>query len=143
MAYLRTLPYANGKVGMIGYCSGGRQTFLGACTLPIDAAVDCYGACVVYPPPARIPFKLEPIAHLADQMSCPLLGLFGEEDTLPSPAETAELAATLDTHGKTYDFHTYPNAGHGFFAVDRPSYRPEAAVDGWQRVFAWFGEHLA
>jgi carboxymethylenebutenolidase len=141
-AHLRSLPYANGKVGMIGYCSGGRQTFLAACSMTLDAAVDCYGACVVHPPPAGMAFRLEPCAHLADRLSCPLLGLFGEEDTLPSPAETAELSSILGSHGKAHEFHTYPGAGHGFFAVDRPSYRPEAAVDGWRRVFDWFGRHL-
>ena len=49
----------------------------------------------------------------------------------------------LNRHGKRYEVHTYEDAGHAFFADYRPSYRPAAAVDGWQRVFAWFGEHLA
>ena len=143
IAYLRSLTYANGKVGSIGYCSGGRQSFLAACSLPLDAAVDCYGACVVNPPPPGIPIHLEPCVHLADRLSCPLLGLFGEEDKMPAPAETAQLAAVLEGHHKTYEFHTYPGAGHSFFATDRPSYRPEAANDGWNRVFDWFGRYLS
>jgi carboxymethylenebutenolidase len=127
---------------VIGYCSGGRQSFLAACSLPLDAAVDCYGACVVYPPPPDRPISLQPCADRADGLSGPLLGLFGEDDMMPSPAETAELARILESHHKTFDFHTYPGAGHAFFATDRPSYRPEAAVDGWKRVFDWFGRHL-
>jgi carboxymethylenebutenolidase len=105
--------------------------------------VDCYGACVVNPPPPGISFHLEPCVHLADRLSCPLLGLFGEEDKMPAPAETAQLAAILEWHHKTYEFHTYPGAGHSFFATDRPSYRPEAANDGWNRVFEWFGRYLS
>ena len=54
----------------------------------------------------------------------------------------AKTEEELKKWGKTYEFHTYDNAGHGFFAVDRPSYRPEAAVDGWIRVFQWFGKYL-
>src|SRR6516165_2389597 len=59
--YLRALEGSNGKVGVIGYCSGGRQSFLAACSLQLDAAVDCYGACVVYPPPDGMPLKVNPI----------------------------------------------------------------------------------
>jgi carboxymethylenebutenolidase len=143
VGYLRSLLYSNAKVGTIGYCSGGRQSFLAACSLPVDAAVDCYGACVVNAPPPGIPYNLQPCVHLADRLTCPLLGLFGEEDKMPAPAETAALAAVLESHGKTFDFHTYAGAGHGFFAVDRPSYRPEAANDGWRRVFDFFGQYLA
>jgi carboxymethylenebutenolidase len=141
--YLLGLPSSNGKVGAIGYCSGGRQTFLAACSLPLDAAVDCYGAFVVTAPPEGLGLAMEPLVHLAPTLSCPLLGLFGAEDSRPSPEETAELEKVLVAAGKTVEFHTYPNAGHAFFAVDRPSYRPEAAVDGWQRVFDWFGRYLA
>lgn len=142
LAYLRALPYASGKVGVIGYCSGGRQSFLSACSLPFDAAVDCYGACVLNPPPATINLKMEPIIDRAPGLSCPLLGLFGEEDKMPSPEETAGIAEVLEREGKTFEFHTYPNAGHGFFSVDRPMYRQEAATDGWRRVFEFYGRHL-
>lgn len=140
--YLKSMENSNGKIGVIGYCSGGRQTFLAACSLKIDAAVDCYGAFVVNDPPAGMPANMKPIIGLAPQLSCPLLGLFGEEDQYPSPEETAKLSAELDRLGKPHEFHTYPDAGHAFFAVDRPSYRPLAAVDGWQRVFEFFGKHL-
>ncbi|HWE90351.1 MAG TPA: dienelactone hydrolase family protein [Pseudonocardiaceae bacterium] len=141
--YLRGLPNANGKVGVIGHCSGGRQSFLAACSLPLDAAVDCYGAFVVKEPPATLPSSMKPILGLADQLSCPLLGLFGADDQYPAPDETAVLAAELDRLGKAYDFHTYEGAGHAFFNYDRPSYRPEAAVDGWRRIFEFYGRYLS
>ncbi|TMM20044.1 MAG: dienelactone hydrolase family protein [Actinobacteria bacterium] len=139
---LRSLTSSNGRVGVIGYCSGGRQAFLAACTLELDAAVDCYGAFVVGSPPEGVPLKVGPIAHLAPQLSCPLLGLFGAEDSYPSPDHVAELEKILKENGKPNELHTYQDAGHAFFAVNRPNYRPEAAVDGWARILRWFGRHL-
>jgi carboxymethylenebutenolidase len=140
--YLRALDGANGKIGVIGYCSGGRQTFLSACSLQIDAAVDCYGAFVVNEPPEGAPVTMKPILGLAPQLSCPLLGLFGAEDNFPAPEETARLSAELDRLGKPHEFHTFDDAGHAFFSVDRPAYRPAAAVEGWKHVFEFFGKHL-
>ena len=141
--YLRSLTNSNGKVGTIGYCSGGRQSFLAAVSLPLDAAVDCYGAFVVGTPPEGMPLKVGPIVHLTKDLSCPLLGLFGAEDSHPSPEQVQELEQELKAQGKTYEFHVYEGAGHSFFSVDRPSYRPEAANDGWQRIWNFYGRYLA
>lgn len=143
MAHLRSLDSSNGKVATVGYCSGGRQSFLAACSLDLDAAVDCYGAFVVSAPPEGMPTKAQPIAHLAGNLSCPLLGLFGAEDQFPTPDQVAELEKALMDHGKTYEFHSYPGAGHAFFDVDRQSYRVEAALDGWKRIWEFFGKYLA
>jgi carboxymethylenebutenolidase len=142
-AYLRSLPYHNGKVGIIGFCSGGRQVFLAAGTLSgIDAAVDCWGGGVVCPPDALTERQpVAPIEYTKD-ISCPLLGLFGNEDARPSPADVDATEAELKKFGKNYEFHRYDGAGHGFFAVDRPSYRQHAAVDGWEKVFEFYGRHL-
>nr|WP_312871676.1 dienelactone hydrolase family protein [Amycolatopsis acididurans] len=71
------------------------------------------------------------------------LGLFGVDDQYPSTEEVRQLSAELERHGKPHEFHTYEGAGHAFFAVDRPSYRPEAANEGWRRVFDFFGTNLA
>lgn len=125
---LRSRPESNGKVGVIGYCSGGRQAFLVACTLDVDAAVDCYGG--------------RADVGLAPNLRCPLLGLFGVEDRSPSPADVAAMARALEDHGKTFDLHSYEGAGHAFFSVDRPSYRLDASKDGWKRIWAFFGSHL-
>ncbi len=143
MKYLRSLPYANGKVGLIGFCSGGRQTYLGACTLSgVDAAVDCWGGGVTQGQDQLTPAMPRWPIEFTQGLSCPLLGLFGEEDPRPSPQDVAETEAELKRLGKDYEFHMYPNAGHGFFAVDRPSYRQEAAVDGWSKVLAFYNKHL-
>jgi carboxymethylenebutenolidase len=142
-AYLRGLGNSNGKVGVIGHCSGGRQAFLAAVSLPLDAAVDCYGGAVVKPPAQGHPLHgIPPLIDRAGDLSCPLLGLFGRDDKAPSPQEVAELEQALKAHAKTYEFHSYEGAGHAFLQVDRPNYRPEAAVDAWQRIWAWFGRYL-
>jgi carboxymethylenebutenolidase len=141
-AYLRSLPSSNGRVGVIGYCSGGRQSLLVACALEVDAAVDCYGAFVLGSPPPDSPMHARPLADRLATLRCPLLGLFGNEDSNPPPDEVDELESTLRGLGKDVEFHRYDDAGHGFFAVDRPSYRVAAANDGWERVAQFFGRHL-
>ena len=139
---LKSLASANGKLGVIGHCSGGRQAFLAACSLRFAAAVDCYGAFVVNEPPAGMPLAMKPVVGLAPELSCPLLGIFGIEDANPAPEETATLSAALDQLGKQHEFHTYDGAGHAFMAVDRPNYRPQAAVEAWERIFEFFARHL-
>ena len=140
-AYLRSLPYANGKVGIIGFCSGGRQVYLAACTVPgIDAAVDCWGGGVTAGADELTERQpMAPIDYTAG-LNCPLLGIFGNEDARPSPEDVNRTEEVLKQHGKNYEFHRYDGAGHGFFAVDRPSYRQHAAVDAWQKVFAFYGQ---
>jgi carboxymethylenebutenolidase len=142
VAFLRGLDGANGKVGVIGYCSGGRQTVLAACHLDVDAAVDCYGAFVTGTPPADHPLSVTNLVEQLPDLRAPLLGLFGVEDKTPSPAHVAELEEILARLGKPHELHSYDDAGHGFFAVDRPAYRVAAANDGWQRIAAFFADHL-
>jgi carboxymethylenebutenolidase len=141
--HLRALSISNGKVGVFGTCSGGRHAFLAACRVPgFDAAVDCWGGRVVMAPDELTPKQpVAPIDYTKD-LSCPLLGLFGEEDQNPPPAQVARLEEELKRHGKTYAFHMYPKAGHGFFYYDRPNYRQEQAVDGWKKLFAFLETHL-
>jgi len=141
--FLRMLPYLNGKIGVIGFCSGGRQAYLGACTLRgIDAVVCCYPGGTVAKPEEITPRQpVAPIDFTKD-LQCPLLGLFGVEDKRPSPADAAKIEEALKKFGKTYEFHHYENAGHSFFSVDRPQYRVHAAMDGWKQVLAWYGKYL-
>jgi carboxymethylenebutenolidase len=141
--YLRALPTLNGKVGIFGTCSGGRHAFLAACRVQgLDAVVDCWGGRVVMSQEELTPkYPVAPIDYTQD-LSCPLLGLFGEEDHSPTPEQVARHEAELKKHGKNYEFHMYPKAGHGFFYYDRPAYRQEQAVDGWRKVFAFLGKHL-
>jgi carboxymethylenebutenolidase len=141
-AFLRTLPASNGNVGVIGYCSGGRQAFLAACRVDLQAAVDCYGAFVVGTPPEGYPLQVTALTGIAGELRCPVLGLFGADDRFPSTEHDKELDELLTGLGKEHEFHVYDGAGHAFFNTTRPSYRPEAAVDGWQKIFDFYGRYL-
>lgn len=143
LATLRAQPYVNGKVGIFGTCSGGRHAYLAACRLKgFDAVVDCWGGNVVMGPGDLNPKRpVAPIDLTAD-LSCPLLGLFGAEDRSPTPEQVDLHEQALKRYSKNYRFHMYPDAGHGFFYHERPNYRQAQAVDGWSKVFAFFGEHL-
>jgi carboxymethylenebutenolidase len=141
-AHLRSLPTSNGKVGVIGYCSGGRQSVLAACQVDLDAAVDCYGAYVTGTPSPDYPLKVTNLVDQLPNLRCPLLGLFGNEDSYPSPEQVDELEQHLQANGKTYEIHRYDDAGHAFFAVNRPSYRVAAANDGWERITAFYAANL-
>ena len=141
---LRSLPYVNGKVGVFGTCSGGRHAYLAACRVPgFDAAIDCWGGRVVMTEADMTPKQpVTPLAYTRD-LSCPLLGLFGAEDRGPTPEQVALHEQELKKYNKPYEFHMYPNAGHGFFYYDRPNYRQEQAVDGWKKIFAFLETHLS
>jgi carboxymethylenebutenolidase len=144
MMYLRSLPNNNGRVGVFGTCSGGRHAFLAACLVPdFDAVVDCWGGGVVMAEKDLTPKR--PVAPIdyTENLSCPILGLFGEDDHSPTPEQVAQHEAELKKFGKDYEFHMYPDAGHGFFYYHRPNYRQQQAVDGWEKIFAFLGEHLA
>ncbi len=144
-AFLRGQPHGNGKVGVIGFCSGGRHAFLSACRLPaLDAAVDCWGGNVVIDDASRLTER-QPVApiDLTEALCCPLLGLFGNEDTNPSPDDVDRLEAALRRFGKPYEFHRYDGAGHAFNAWYRPQYRQAQAQDAWDKALAFLGKHLA
>src|SRR5262245_12530032 len=142
--FLRAQPTSNGKLGVMGLCSGGRHTYLVAWTLKgFDRAVDCWGGTVIVGDPSLITDKRPraPI-DLTAQLSCPLLGLFGNDDPNPSPDHVNRTEAELKRHGKVYEFYRYDGARHGFFANNRPNYRAEQATDGWKKVLAFFDKHL-
>jgi carboxymethylenebutenolidase len=143
MKYLRALPYSNGKVGILGTCSGGRHSFLVACRISgLDAAVDCWGGRVVASSEELTAAQpVAPIDYTSD-LSCPLLGLFGNDDQSPSPEQVNQHEEELKGFGKDYQFQRYDGAGHGFWYYHTDRYRPQQAMDAWQKVFEFFGERL-
>ena len=137
IAFMRKHPEANGKVGVIGMCSGGRHTFLAACTLDgIDAAVDCWGGAFAsnFNPNAPI--------DKVDGLSCPLMGIFGNEDHWPEADEVNRMEEVLKEKGKDYTFYRYDGAGHGIWYYDKPMYRQEQAMDSWNKALEFFDKHL-
>jgi carboxymethylenebutenolidase len=144
LTWLKAEPSANGKVGIIGACSGGRHALLAASLIPgFAAVVDLWGGGVIMSEEQLSPTRpVAPIDYTKD-LDAPLLGLFGNDDRSPSAEQVDRHEAELRKLGKTYQFHRYDDAGHGFFYYHSPMYRPEQAMDGWNKVFAFFGEHLA
>ena len=143
LAFLRSQPRSNGRVGVIGMCSGGRHAFLAACTVPgFDCAVDCWGGGVVAGPDQLSPAR--PVAPIdyADRLQIPLLGIFGNDDKNPSRQDVDILEERLKAGGKDYEFHRYDGAGHGIWYYDRPMYRPEAAMESWNLTLDFFDRHL-
>ncbi|WP_449256955.1 dienelactone hydrolase family protein [Bosea sp. (in: a-proteobacteria)] len=142
--WARSQPEHNGKVALFGSCSGGRHAFLYACRKQdVDACAELWGGRVIMPPEdldAKTPVSPN---TLTGDLSCPLIGIFGNEDRAPSPEQVNQHEAELKQHGKAYEFHRYDGAGHGFFYWHRPMYRPEQAMDGWSRLLAFFGKHLS
>jgi carboxymethylenebutenolidase len=143
MKVLRGLPYVSGKVGIFGTCSGGRHAYLAACRVKgFDAVVDCWGGRVVMPADTlNEKTSVAPIDYTKD-LSCPILGIFGNDDTNPTPEQVNQHEAELKKQGKEYEFHRYDGAGHGFFYYIYSAYRQEQAMDGWEKVFAFLENNL-
>ena len=143
LEWLKAQPGSNGKVGIIGSCSGGRHSVLVASRVQgFAAVVDLWGGGVIMPPEQRTPAR--PVAPIdyTEALGAPLLGIFGNDDQSPTPEQVDAHEAELKKHGKTYEFHRYDGAGHGFFYYQAPIYRPEQAMDGWAKVFAFFQKYL-
>jgi carboxymethylenebutenolidase len=128
------------RVGVTGWCWGGGVVYQVAATYPdIKAAVAWYG------PPGR-PFPDQPAPvngfDVAKDIKAPLLGLYGENDTGPTPADAKKFGELLKMTNPNVDIVIYPGAGHAFFADYRPSYNAAAAADGWKRCLDWFAKYL-
>ena len=138
--FLKSQADCNGRVGIIGFCSGGRYTLMMGCTSSnINAAVDSAGGHIVHEPTELRP--VQPMDMVQD-LECPLLALFGVEDENPTAEQAEQMKALLEQHGKTYEWVMYNNAGHAFFADYRPSYRAAQAQDMWHRVLLFYDRHL-
>jgi carboxymethylenebutenolidase len=144
-AYLRSLDDASGKVGCVGFCSGGRQTLLFAVSsTAVDAAVDCWGGFIdrATADDLTTDARPTPIIDMVANLACPLLAVGGAEDQNPSPEVLAELAKRLDALGKDATVKVFEDAGHAFLADYRPSYREGPAHELWPQIVAFFDRHL-
>ena len=143
LQYLSSLPYSNGKVGVIGMCSGGRHAFLAACKVKgLHAAVDCWGGRVVMAKEDLSPNQPVAPIDLTGELSCPLLGIFGNDDKSPTPAQVDQHEEALKKHRKDYQFFRYDGAPHAFWSYSGENYRPVQAMDSWEKVFSFFEQHL-
>lgn len=125
-----------GRLGVTGFCWGGRATWLYAAhNAKVRAAVAWYG--MVDPPMWNE--KAVSVFQLVPRLKVPVLGLYGEKDTSIPAAHVEKLKAELA--GRDYEIIIYPGVGHAFNADYRPSYDKHAAEDGWKRMRAWFKNH--
>jgi carboxymethylenebutenolidase len=123
------------RIGVIGFCRGGRQTWLYAAHSPhLKAAVAFYGPLGGAPSPIQPRTALD----LAAQIQCPLLGLYAGKDTGIPVDLVRQAEATAKAEQKVVEIVVYPDAGHGFHADYRPSYRQADAEDAWKRSLEWF-----
>ena len=128
------------RIGIVGHCWGGRIAWLGACNEPR------YKACTVFYG-GRIKLQFAdgapaPIT-LAGNIQCPVLGIFGNEDASPSPADVNDYQAALEANGVPCEFHRYDGAGHGFQDFNNPDrYREAQAEDAWEKAIAFFRRNL-
>jgi len=120
------------RIGITGFCMGGRISFLAACNIAqIKAAAPFYGG------------GIGGLLDQAQKINCPLLLFFGDQDPFIPNDEVAKIKATIEQLKKTAEVVVYPGAPHGFFCNERDSYRPDAAKDAWERLKRFFSKHLA
>jgi carboxymethylenebutenolidase len=127
-----------GRLGLTGFCWGGRIAWLYAAHQPrLRAAVAWYGRLGGDPTPLTPRHPLD----LAGQLHAPVLGLYGGQDQGIPLASVEAMRTAVRAAGGNAEIIVYPEAPHAFFADYRPSYRPAAAADGWHRLRAWFAGH--
>jgi carboxymethylenebutenolidase len=144
LRYLNALSTSNGKVGVTGFCGGGRLAVLAAGRIPeFDAVADLWGGDVVAGPDRLAPKRPVAPVDLIPQLNAAFIGVFGNDDTNPGPESVDQLEAALQAAGKTYMLHRYDGAGHGiwYYHMER-FYRPQAAIDSWNKVEDWFNQYL-
>jgi carboxymethylenebutenolidase len=125
------------RLGMIGFCRGGKNVWHYAShNAGLKAAVSYYGSLV-----DKSDAVPKTSIDLASDVKAPVLGLYGAEDTGIKVDQVKDMEAKLKAAGKTAEFHIYPGAPHGFHADYRPSYRKDAAEDGWKQMTAWFKKY--
>jgi len=126
------------RLGMTGFCWGGRVTWLYAAHNPqLKAGVAWYGRLdgEVNGNTPKHPLDL------ATELRAPVLGLYGGQDQGISLDDVEAMRGAIRNAGGKSELHVYPDAGHAFHADYRPTYRPDAAADGWKRMQAWFRQH--
>jgi carboxymethylenebutenolidase len=137
LAALRERGFDDSHVGIVGFCFGGRVTFLVALRRAIGAAVGFYGGGIVT---GRFP-QFPTLVGDAATLATPWLGLFGDLDESIPVDDVEQLRKALTDATVDTDIVRYEDAGHGFHCDQRPGYVPDAASDAWERTLAWFAAH--
>lgn len=127
-----------GRLGITGFCRGGRAVWLYATHNPtLKAGVAWYGPVGG----DRTDIQPKTVTDVAGEVKCPILGLYGAKDPGISPAAVEAAAAKARAGGQPVEIVQYPDAAHAFHADYRPSYVRDAAMDGWEKMQAWFRKY--
>ncbi len=137
--HLHEAGFADAGIGIVGFCFGGRVTFLIAARRKIGAGVGFYGGGITH----NSQGMAAPLASEAGSLQTPWLGLFGDEDVMIPVDGVEDLRANLGDASVKTEVVRYPGAGHGFHCDERESYHEESAKDGWRRALDWFSGNLA
>lgn len=137
-AHLSSLGHEPATIGVVGFCFGGRVTFLAVARRAFGAAVGFYGGGLVTP---RFP-QFPALIGEATTLQTPWLGLFGDEDGSIPVEDVETVRAALGAAPVPTEVVRYPGAEHGFFCDERPSYNGEASADAWVRTVDWFDRYL-
>jgi carboxymethylenebutenolidase len=138
LGYVRRLGFGDRQIGIVGFCFGGRVSFLIAAQRALGAAVGFYGGGIVT---ARFP-QFPALVDRAATLETPWLGLFGDLDESIPPADVEQLRTGLAAAPVDSEVVRYADAEHGFNCDARPAYNAEAAADAWSRTLDWFARHL-
>ena len=138
LAHLRAAGHPDGRIGIVGFCFGGRVTFLVALRHAIGAAVSFYGGGIVT---GRFP-QFPPLIAEVASLQTPWLGLFGDQDASIPVDDVEQLRGALRDAKVDTEVVRYADAGHGFHCDHRPDYRADDAADAWKRALDWFAAHL-
>jgi carboxymethylenebutenolidase len=144
-SWLRADNESNTRVGVIGFCSGGRMALLFASTSASpDAAVYCWGGFIDRATPAheRTSTRPQRVIDAVARLTCPLLVVHGALDDNPSPADIEKLTSAVEAAGGDYKVLTFESAGHAFFADYRDSYHEASAHELWPQVTEFFSQRL-
>lgn len=138
--YLRAHPRVDpARTAILGHCMGGRQTLLGAATVPgFRCAIDCYGGSVM-----KAHGEGPTVFERLSSIRCPVAGFFGEEDKNPPPEDVRKVEAELKRLGLETDFHIYEKTGHAFMDPDQKRYVEASTKDAWTRILAFLRKHTA
>lgn len=122
------------KIGTIGFCMGGFTSILGACRLPLDFAISCYGGGVSHHRPG---IGFTPIIDEFNTIHCPLFLLYGEKDPSIPLDQVEMIRGQLKRAQKEYEIKVYRNAGHAFLRKGETPYQNEAALEAWKDIEGW------
>jgi carboxymethylenebutenolidase len=139
IAFLREAGWSDEQIGIVGFCMGGRVTFLVAARRALGGAVGFYGGGIVT---ARFP-QFPALIDSAATIKTPFLGLFGDLDQGIPIDDVERLRDEMKAAPVDSDVVRYADAEHGFHCDRRPAYNEAAAKDGWRRTLEWFDGHLA